>query len=334
MGGRSGRKAAWNVHQKTVPGLVGKDFGTVLLFCILLPYVLLTFLGKTGRTEGLEKKEDIFVLCETESGTEKIPEDTFLTGALAASIPLDMEDETMKAQAVVLRTQLLEKFRAREDKTSDYVKYEELDQEYYGAWKLRQMWGGQFEQRYARLKGIVDETDGIVITYQGILIKAAYFYASAGKTRDGNEIFGQDSYPYLKSVDCVQDFTCPDYSREIIFPEKLFQKKLGGLFGAASDAEEANTPVEIKCVQDGAGYVRTVTCAGQTVSGEKFREAFGLPSACFTLEEHKDGVAVTVKGTGHGVGMSQYGADQMAKQGKSYDEILKYFFTGTEIQKN
>lgn len=163
---------------------------------------------------------------------------------------------------------------------------------------------------YKRLKKIWEETEGQVILYDEELALVPFHQLSNGKTRSGKEALGSENYPYLQVKDCSKD----------IGAEMQMQTQVIELSGASIAAS------------DSAGYVMQVKIGNETVSGDSFRNTYELPSSSFELQEFDGKTRVITRGVGHGLGMSQYTANEMAKEGKTYQEILQYFFEGTEIR--
>lgn len=316
--------------KRTIPMQRIREVGMVLLFFLLLPYVAATLSGQVGSGTGIAEQEKLFLLLEDENGAERIPLNTFLTGALAASMDTQMEEETLKAQAVLLRTAVWEAYGRREDKGSDSVPVKELSQEYYSVYELKKSWLDEFEEKYGKLKRIVEETDGVIMTYQGIPVKTPYFYVSAGKTRNGSEVYAQGEYPYLLSVESEQDMFCMDYGSSVLYSNRLFFQKAAALFQQETEEMEELTQLDIQ--RDSVGYVSAIKWRDTVIPGEVFREAFDLRSSYFTLEQKPEGICITTSGVGHGLGFSQYGANEMAKTGKLCDDLLKYYFHDIEIE--
>ena len=142
-----------------------------------------------------------------------------------------------------------------------------------------------------------------------------FFNLSNGYTRDAKEVLGKEEYPYLKIVECPEDVNAEDEIQTVV----LEGKDIGTM-----DVEVVET--------DSVGYVLKIRVGDNTISGEEFRNKYNLASSCFTLQRYNGKLRVTTRGTGHGIGMSQYTANEMAKKKKSYKNILKYFFNGTEIK--
>ena len=162
---------------------------------------------------------------------------------------------------------------------------------------------------YKKLEKIWDETDGQVILYQGELALVPFHQVSNGKTRSGEEVLGSNQYPYLQIRECPKD----------VDAENQMESKF----------------VEVRNAQvtkyDSAGYALTVKIGEETCKGEQFRDTYHLASSCFELQAFENNTRVITKGVGHGLGLSQHTANEMAKEGKNYKEILQYFFEGTEI---
>ena len=188
-------------------------------------------------------------------------------------------------------------------RTTVYSGIKELNTEILEKPDLNMAW-------YQRLKSAWDATEGQVIMHNNELALVPFHQLSNGKTRNGKEVLGSDVYPYLQVKDCSKD----------IGADEQMQTQIIELAGAQITAS------------DSAGYVLEVKIGEETCSGDSFRDTYGLPSSCFELQEFDGKTRVITKGVGHGLGMSQYTANEMAKEGKSYEEILQYFFEGTEMK--
>ncbi len=161
-----------------------------------------------------------------------------------------------------------------------------------------------------RLKKIWEETEGQVLVYQDKLALVPFHQVSNGQTRSSREVLGSEEYPYLQVKDCAKD----------IGADMQMQTKVIELAGAQIVSK------------DSAGYVTEVKIGEESVSGDNFRDTYELASSCFELQEFDGKTRVITRGVGHGLGLSQYTANEMAKEGKTYQEILQYFFEGTEIR--
>lgn len=188
-------------------------------------------------------------------------------------------------------------------RTTVYSEVKELNKELIQRPDIDATW-------YQTLKEIWQETEGQVVMYGEELALVPFHQLSNGKTRSGQEVLESDAYPYLQIKDCAKD----------IGGDAQMQTKVIPVAGAKV------------LKSDSAGYVLEVQVGEETCSGESFRDTYELASSCFELQEFDGKTRVITKGVGHGLGMSQYMANEMAKEGKTYQEILQYFFEGTEIR--
>lgn len=217
-------------------------------------------------------------------------------GVLAKEVSSDYEDEMLKVQALLVRTTIykqVEELGEDITKQEDFGKIEEIEKSWYR--KLEQIW---------------NDTEGQVIMYEGKLALVPFHQVSNGKTRNGEEVLGSQDYPYLKMKECPKDVEAVNQMES-----KFIEVK-----GAKVEK------------YDEAGYALHVKVGEETCTGESFRDTYQLASSCFELQEFEKNTRVITKGVGHGLGLSQYTANEMAKEGKGYKEILQYFFEGTEIK--
>lgn len=326
-----------------------QDLLAVLSFMLLLPYTCSALSGARGEaaveTIGGAVEGDNFILWEKENGVWKLSMDDFLEGALAASMPAAYREETLKAQAVILRSICM-----REMEEGGALKKEDSRLEYLDEEDRKKLWGEDFEENEARFLKAVQDTSGIVITYGGELVKPPYFRLSAGRTRSGAEIFGMleadsggqskaDAYPaeqdraavsnaWCRSTECPHDLEADEFLQEKKVTRGEFSKKLASE-GMVLPKEGA----KLTLVRDSAGYVLFVRCMDSELEGEKFRKLFDLPSSCFYLKEESGNIILQTKGVGHGLGFDQYSAELLAEEGKDYTELLNFFFSGISLEK-
>lgn len=241
----------------------------------------------------------------------------YLIGVVGAEMPASFNIEALKAQAVVSRTYALKKI-ASGGKLTDTVS----TQRYKDNSELRSEWGSSFDTYYQKVKKAVYETKDLAIYYQGNYIDAVYHSTSNGKTEDSVYVWG-NSIPYLKSVDSSWDKETSSYLRET---SQDFNNVLSLLGIDIRD----DISFEILS-RDSSGRVLEIKVGDETFTGVEFRTLLGLRSADFDLVLENGTLNITTRGYGHGVGMSQYGANGMAKQGYSYEEILKHYYTGVNI---
>ena len=313
-----------------------RDAGGFLLFVFLLPYVCACLWGHVGvETDALrrdkqqeaEEKAEYPVEAVMKWGVWEIPMEEYLIYKLESVIPDTYESETLKAQAVLLRTELMRVIQEQGD--------ERLQMSGDGLEKWYEA-NEAMKEELLPYRQAVTETDGLYLCYQGDPIQASYFKISNGQTRDAAQVWRTEKYPYLTSIACVQDKAAQDYSTEVTL------SKTNCLHGIQTHVGEQYSPEELwesmEFTYDATGYVTNVSffAEGEEVAqmdGEAFRYLFALPSSSFEMEQTDTQVIFRVTGVGHGFGMSQYGANCKALNGETYDEILKDFFPGTELAK-
>lgn len=269
-----------------------------------------------------EGKEPIVIRLLDESTNEitNINLEDYIIGVVAAEMPASFELEALKAQAVAARTFAMYK---KETRNLDYDLIKGVkDQAYKDNKTLLAQWKVNFFTNYLKIRQAVEETQGQVLTYNGEVINAFYFSMSNGYTENCELVFAQD-LPYLNSVSSKWDNeSLNNYSYTINFFKEDFCSSLG----ITCDS------VEIQDItRSDSNRVLTITINNQTFKGTEMRSKLGLRSTDFDIVINESGVTITTRGYGHGVGMSQYGANGMAKEGYSYEEIVKYYYQNTEI---
>lgn len=294
---------------------------TIALF-ILIPIVFTLLIQGNGENSA----ESLDLMPATEASEYEFDED-ILPGIIANEISMETEEEAMKAQAVIARTNSLRAIEAGENLPEGLTKGEML-----------RLWGQEnFSEYYGRLEKSVKDTRGVVMVCKGAYIRADFHRSSAGRTRDAGEIYGEEEFPYLKSADSRMDLPSEDFLKVVFYTPKEMIEKGGDFFSeetkaAASDmtAEELLTKISIDA-RDSAGYVTEVAIDGKVHSGEEARLCYDWNSSAFSLKEVDGKIRVLTKGLGHGLGLSVYGANQLAKDGFSYKDILKYFYSEIEF---
>ena len=242
----------------------------------------------------------------------------YLIGVVASEMPASFNIEALKAQAIVARTYALKRINDKKvltDTTSTQV--------YKDNGQLKQIWKNDYDKYYQKIKNAVDSTKGLVITYNGKLIDAVYHSTSNGKTEDSIYVWGY-SLPYLKSVDSEFDKNVSSYKRTIT----IDNKKLENILNTA-----INKDTKIDIERNNSNRITNITINDKTFAGIKFRSLLGLRSTDFTLEISGENTIITTYGYGHGVGMSQYGSNEMAKKGYNYKDILTHYYTNIKIIK-
>lgn len=239
-----------------------------------------------------------------------------LVSILARDIPVTYEEEAIRAQAVIVRTNYeyaLSQGKAPETGLSVAEQTKLFGNENYNRY-------------YQKLENCLIDTEGEVLTYQGQEIEAPYFAVSAEKTR-GTEL------PYLKSAESIWDITSEDFLKVEFYDAGELVDTCNQAFPEAGLTAEDWVNTLVVTEREESGYVKTIQVGNSSVSGEEFRKAFSLNSGCFYIREIDGRVRIVTKGLGHGYGLSIYGANEMAKEGKTYQEILSYYYSGIEITK-
>lgn len=308
-----------------------KSFCAFLLILLLLPYVVTVFVhGADMDASGKDINAYVKVKETEENGAEKVlelPWEEYFIGVLAREVPLDCEDEFLKAQAVLIRTKLYQSLESGEEKvlTEGYLKLEDLEEKFEGP---------DYEVFYARLKRAVRDTKNQVLFYQNEYAYVPFHQSSNGSTRSGSEVLGVDTYPYLQAKECPQDKEADDEMQMMTFDYREVQKKCQAFLVAVEekDAEKTYGFSDLEILSyDSAGYVSQFRIGETVCTGDQVRDALSLASSAFSIKDVDGKLSVTTMGRGHGLGMSQWTADCMAKDGKSYEEILQYFFEGTQL---
>ena len=272
----------------------------------------------------------ITVLCGGELTETTLAE--YLPGVVAAEMPASFEPEALKAQAVAARTYILDRAAHPVDAHPDAAVCG--DPGCCCAWipeeAMRENWGRDFRRNRAKIRAAVRETAGQRLTYEGVPIRAVFHSASAGQTESSEALWGP--LPYLVSVDSPETAAdVPNYETEVrLTPEALRA-------AVASAYPELVLPEDPAAwlggiSTDASGRTAYLTIGGQAIPGAEARALFSLRSTAFTVDYALGEFVFTVRGSGHGVGMSQYGANVMAKGGADYVQILAHYYPGTVLE--
>lgn len=267
------------------------------------------------------------------SGTRTLTAAEYLPGVVRGEMPAAFEEEALKAQAVAERTYLYYRMSAGAKAAhpdADVC----TDPACCTAWlsesDAKARWGGKFQQYEDKVRQAVKDTDGQVILYGGAPIMAVFHSSSAGATASSGDVWAAE-LPYLVSVKSPEEpDSVPNYYSVSVFTAGEFRDIF---LKAHPDADLSGSPErwfrDISLTD--AGRVASAAVGGVTVTGKELRSLYALRSAAFTVDANKDGVTFHVTGYGHGVGMSQYGANALAREGRSWQEILQWYYTGVTI---
>lgn len=253
----------------------------------------------------------------------------YVFGVVAAEMPALYDEEALKAQAVAAYTFAC--YRLQNNTNAEYDISAEPDaaQCFITRSEATARWGEKADEYTKKIDNCVNAVEGELLTYDGMPVFAAYHAISSGKTNSCADVWGSD-LPYLKSVSSVGDSLADKYLSEVTFSSEEVAEKLKDIATVSGEAQ--NYFGNIKTTDN--GYVKALTFCGKTVSGAEICSALDLRSSNFEITFVDGKFTFTVKGYGHGVGMSQTGADYMAKQGSSYEEILLHYYTDVTLQKN
>ena len=243
----------------------------------------------------------------------------YLIGVVSSEMPASFNLEALKAQSVLARTYAL-KAKQTGKKLTDTVS----TQSYIDIDQMKNKWGNSFNIYYNKIKNAVENTNGEYLSYNGNYIEALYHSTNNGKTESSLDVFG-NYYPYLISVSSEYDKNASSYLRTINMPLDTISNKLG--LSLNNDSV-----INILSYTDG-GNIKEININGNNFSGKKVRELLGLRSADFDISISDNNANITTRGYGHGVGMSQYGANAMANAGYSYKDILSHYYPGTTLTK-
>lgn len=287
-------------------------------------------LAKAPKTEAGDSSADAAVevaVYRTSAKTiENIPLDEYLVGVVAAEMPAEFHEEALKAQALTARTYIVRKLISK-DKTSVPEGAEVTDlpihQAYIDEAQMRKNWGMDYEAKRAKILAAVQETSGQILTYNGEAIDASFFSTSNGYT-ENSEDYWSNELPYLRSVSSPWDKASPKFNDQKVVSVGQFESALGVKLGSGGEIG--------KIVERTAGKrVAKVDFNGKVLSGKEIREKLELKSSDFVWERKGSNIVISTEGSGHGVGMSQYGANGMAAEGKNYKDIVQHYYQGVEI---
>lgn len=264
---------------------------------------------------------------------EELKLDDYLLGVVSAEMPANFADEALKAQAVVARTYTIYTIQNNVGKHegADICDDSACCQAFITKEDRMNRWDeAERESNWSKIENAVFSTQGKVITYEGNVINAFFHSNSGGKTEGVSSVWGGTDLPYLQSVETAGEDAYSQYASEASFTKQEFEEKIKQNHPDFTIDYASEDCIKILEYTDG-NRVKTVKIGNLELSGVEVRTMLGLRSANFSVEINGDNIKFTVKGYGHGVGMSQTGADALANQGSNYEEIIKHFYTGVEI---
>ena len=320
-----------------------------LLICFIIP-ALLTKGAVNGAVQKEENDENEEAKIEEEKynynkyGTikllhaktgevEEVELDTYLCNVVSAEMPADFEEEALKAQAIVARTYTIYKIKNKKHDNADICDDSNCCQAWISKEDRLNKWNEeQREANWQKIENCVKATQGKIITYNNEPINAFFHSNSGGKTEIPVNVWGGGTdLPYLQVVETSGEDEYRQYSSQVEFTQEELINKLKEKYSDISI--DFNNQDDIKILEyTDSGRVKTIKFGNHNISGTEARTILGLKSTNFSIVRENEKIKFDVKGYGHGVGMSQTGADSMAKQGKNCEEIIEHFYVGVEIK--
>lgn len=296
------------------------------LLIIFIPFIIVTFFIKEEIQKDIKfkiKKDYVVKIKKEDNSIVEKPFEDYIIGVVAAEMPANFEIEALKAQAVAARSYVLKKIEQNKNNEYDILS-STMNQVYIDNNQMKAKWSNNYDEYLNKIKKAVIETKGQYLTYNGNVIEAFFFSTSSGKTENSEEVFSK-ALPYLRSVDSNWDNISPAFNSTNIFTLKEFYFNLNIPY---------NDKLNIDIIETtSTGRIKKIKINNKEFSGNEIRNALKLKSTFFKIKLDKDKVIIETKGYGHGVGMSQYGAQAMAKNNYTYDQILKYYYQGVDISK-
>lgn len=307
-----------------------------IFLVVIIPGIITFYYSKNNKTP-INKDENIVNSIdisneiqvynpETELKTSPDELEEYIKGVLAAEMPVSFETEALKAQAVAARTYAVKHLENKEK-----IEPDSIGQAYITVEEMKKNWGKNFEKNYDKINSAVESTRGQIMIYNNEPIEAVFHSTSAGVTETAENIWG-GTLPYIKSVDSSLDKNAPNFETDTKVKISDFINIIKSKYKNINlTNENILNKINIK-ERSQAGYVTKVEIDSQPFTGMEIRQLFKLRSTNFTIKEENGYIIFHTKGYGHGAGMSQYGANFMAKEGSKYNEILNHYYIDIEIQ--
>ena len=318
--------------------LLGYIFSNILIF--LIPIIFSFFVAvpsSVGKIYLIKKDKQslapsltISVMDHKTSTIANKDLEEYLVGVVIAEMPASYELDALKAQAVAARSYIISKKDTKNPAHPDAIVCNNAShcKAHLSLDEAKEKWGDSWNKDfYPKIKKAVEDTRGEYLSYKGKAVEAFFFALSNGETESSKEVWGSD-LPYLKSTKSEGDSTSPNFYSSAEYSVSAFNEKLKTL------SEDFNSSENIsigKITYTEGGRVKSININGADFSGNDIRSAFSLNSSDFTITQNGSKIIFNVEGKGHGVGMSQYGANFLAKKGYTYEKILKHYYSGVEI---
>ncbi len=303
-----------------------------LVVLLILPVGISSFQNKKTVT----LPQTMTIPLETEVPGQEVlqtnlPLEEYLVGVVAAEMPALFEKEALKAQAVAARTYAVYQMESQGLTVEDLI--ENGGQSYQSLTERQENWGESFSTYESKIRTAVEETAGEILVYEEEPILAVFHAISSGETESAQNLWGGQDLPYLQSVSSPQDETSLEYT----YAHTFSLDEAAALLQQADEQlvlAPGSLAAQIQVLsRSDAGYIQSIQIGNRTYTGQQVRTALGLRSSDFAIAEEGDEITFTTYGYGHGAGMSQYGANALALEGYSYDDILHYYYTDVSLKK-
>lgn len=290
---------------------------------LLIPIIVVTIFIREDEIE-FHYTDNMKIRVKRSNGEiQNIDFENYIVGVIAGEMPVSFEVEALKAQAVASRSYAMVYMARNKDKEYDVVDSVNnqvyLDYDY-----LKNKWGYNYIENINKIKDVVNKTHGEYLDYNGEVVEALFFSTSVGKTENSEEVFSTKK-DYLRSVSSTWDKVSPVFNESNTFKLHDFYSMLGLPY---------NKVINYRVTQKtSTGRILEIDINGDLINGHDFANKLGIRSNYFSIDQDNDTVYINTKGYGHGVGLSQYGAQGMALEGYTYDKILKHYYQGVKIKK-
>jgi stage II sporulation protein D len=303
-----------------------KQIIIVAVLIIIIPYLIVSLILKEKEIDFNLITGNISVRIKREATgvIDSIPLEQYVVGVVAGEVPATFDSEAIKAQAIAARTYVLKRVEYNKNKDYDVVDTV-LNQVYLDVEYLKKAWKNDYITKINKMRKAVADTKGEILTYDNKLVDALFFSTSNGYTENSEEVFGFKA-PYLRSVESTWD----KESSPVFEDQKTI--KLNAFYDLLNMPYKDNISIDI-LKRTSTGRILLLKINDQTIEAKEVYTKLKIRSTDFKIIQEKDTVYIDTKGYGHGVGMSQYGANGMALNGYTYVEILKYYYKDVEIKK-
>ncbi|MBM6930914.1 stage II sporulation protein D [[Clostridium] spiroforme] len=285
-----------------------------LSFIVIIIIALMILSPRQSLLSQKYDDESVFVNVTVAGQVQRVLLDDYLLGVVAGEMPASFELEAIKAQVVASRTFVYSRLLSVDNTTNTQV--------YLNEEEMKKSWQDHYEDYKAKIEKAIEATRGEIMTYQGECISALFYSSSNGKSENVENYFAGSPKSYLVSVDSPWD---EKYDSSFLREKSFSRAELNQCFGDFVYRDMIRYP---------SGRVQSMVINGKNYTGRQVREKLQLASSDFTIEKEGDDFVFVTKGNGHGVGMSQYGAQGMAKEGYGYVDILKHYYQGIDITRN